>query len=104
MSSALTMHGLLKLLQQQGIFVSFSSCLDVNSVFTLLLFILYVKSLEFNKAFPFSFSVPGLARYIVQIGQLVQLYFLCFQGIVDSIFLIYTLTVPLVIRFTFLLF
>ena len=55
-SLAFTMHSLLKLLQQQTIFVSASSWLDVNSVFNSLLFILYVTSLELNKTFPFRFE------------------------------------------------
>ena len=55
-SLAFTMHSLLKLLQQQTIFVSASSRLDVNSVFNSLLFILYVTSLELNKTFRFRFE------------------------------------------------
>ena len=55
-SLAFTMHSLLKLLQQQTIFVSASSWLDVNSVFNSMLFILYVTSLELNTAFPFHFE------------------------------------------------
>ena len=55
-SLAFTMHSLLKLLQQQTIFVLASSWLDVNSVFNSLLFILYVTSLESNKTFPFNFE------------------------------------------------
>ena len=55
-SFAFIRHSLLKLLQQQTIFVSASSWLDVNSVFNSLLFILYVTSLELNKTFPFRFE------------------------------------------------
>ena len=84
---AFTMHGTLKLLQQQTISVSTSTWLDVNSVFSSLLFILYVMALEFNITSPFNLSVPGLAGCIVWICQLVQLYFLCFQGIVNRIYL-----------------
>ena len=59
------MHGTLKLLQQQTVSVSTSTWLDANSVFSLLLFILYVMPLEFNITIPFSLSVPGLAGCIV---------------------------------------
>ena len=52
-----------------------------------MLFILYVTALEFNITIPFSLSVPGFAGCIVWISQLVQLYFLCFQGIVNRIYL-----------------
>ena len=86
-SLAFTMHGTLKLLQQQTVSVSTSTWLDVNSVFSLLLLILYVMPLEFNITIPFSLSVPGLAGCIVWICQLVQLCFLCFQGIVNRIYL-----------------
>ena len=55
-SLAFLMHSLLKLLQQQAIFLLASSWLDVNSVFNSLLFILYVTSLELNKTFPFRFE------------------------------------------------
>ena len=65
MSLAFTMHGMLKLLQQQTISVSTSTWLDVDSVFSSLLFILYVTTLEFNITTPFSLSVPGLAGCIV---------------------------------------
>ena len=52
-----------------------------------MLFILYVTALEFNITIPFSLSVPGFAGCVVWISQLVQLYFLCFQGIVNRIYL-----------------
>ena len=55
-SLAFIIHSLLKLLQQQTIFVSASSWLDVNSVFNSLLFILHVTCLELNKTFPFRFE------------------------------------------------
>ena len=64
-SLAFTMHGTFKLLQQQTISVSTSTWLDVNSVFSSLLFILYVMALEFNITIPFNLSVPGLAGCIV---------------------------------------
>ena len=56
---------MLKLLQQQTISVSTSTWLDVDSVFSSLLFILYVTALEFKITIPFSLSVPGLAGCIV---------------------------------------
>ena len=56
MSLAFTMRSLLKLLEQYTIFVSACLWLDVNSVFNLSLFILYVTSLELNITFPFSFE------------------------------------------------
>ena len=87
MSLAFTLHCILKLLRQQTISVSTSTWLDVNSVFSSLLFILYVMALEFNITIPFSLSVPGLAGCIIWISQLVQFYFLCFQGIVNRIYL-----------------
>ena len=55
-SLASNMHSLLKLLQQQTIFILASSWLDVNSVFNSLLFILYIMFLELNKTFPFNFE------------------------------------------------
>ena len=64
-SLALTMHGTLKLLQQHTTSVSTSTWLDVNCVFSSLLFILYVMALEFNITIPFNLSVPGLAGCIV---------------------------------------
>ena len=64
-SLAFTMHGTFKLLQQQTKSVSTSTWLDVNSVFSSLLFILYVMALEFNITIPFNLSVPGLAGCIV---------------------------------------
>ena len=64
MSLAFTMHGMLELLQQQTISVSTSTSLDVNSVFSSLLFIRYVTAVEFNITIPFSLSVPGLAGCI----------------------------------------
>ena len=64
-SLALTMHGTLKLLQQQTTSVSTSTWLDVNCVFSSLLFILYVMALEFNITIPFNLSVSGLAGCIV---------------------------------------
>ena len=87
MSLAFTLHCILKLLRQQTISVSTSTWLDVNSVFSSLLFILYVTALEFNITIPFSLSVPGLAGCIIWISQLLQFYFLCFQGIVNRIYL-----------------
>ena len=86
-SLAFTMHGTLKLLQQQTISVSTFTWLDVNSIFSSLLFVLYVTAREFNIRIPFSLSIPGFAGCIVWISQLVQLYFLCFQGVVDRIYL-----------------
>ena len=86
-SLAFTMLGMLKLRQQQTISVSTSKWLDVSSVFNLLLFILYVTGLEFNISIPSSLTLPGLAGCIVWISQLVLLYFLCFQGIVNRIYL-----------------
>ena len=65
MSLAFTMHGMLKLLQQQTISVSTSTWLDVKSVFSSLLFILYGTALELNIMIPFSLSVPDLAGCIV---------------------------------------
>ena len=85
-SLVFTMHGLLKLLQQQTIFVSASSWLDVGSVFNLLLLVLFVTSREFNKKrFRSVLSVPDLAGCIV-IGHLVQLCFLCFYVIVNGLY------------------
>ena len=90
-SLAFTMHGMLKLQQQQQqqqtISVSTSKWLDVNSVFNSPLFILYVTALEINISIPSSLTLPGLAGCIVWISKLVQLYFLCFQGIVNRIYL-----------------
>ena len=62
MSLVSTMHGMLKLVD--NICINFT-WLDLNSVFSSLLVILYVVALEFNITIPFSLSVPGLAGCIV---------------------------------------
>ena len=81
MSLTFIMHSLLKLLQQQAIFVSASSWLDVKCLFNSLPFILYGASLELSKTFPFRFerSCPCW-MHICKMGQWVQLYSLGFQG------------------------
>ena len=56
------MHGMLKLVDNTCINFAW---LDLNSVFSSLLVILYVAALQINITIPFSLSVPGLATCIV---------------------------------------